>query len=48
MGIIGVKNSPRIPTLILISSTDSIAASCMAKRIIQVKDPTEQTLNISL
>ena len=48
MGIIGVKKRPKIPTFILIRTTDYTATSCIAKRIIQTKAPTQQTLNISL
>jgi hypothetical protein len=48
MGIIGVKKSPRMPTFILIRTTDSTVTSCKAKRIIQAKAPTQQTLKISL
>jgi hypothetical protein len=48
MGIIGVRNNPRMATFILIRVTDSIVTSCIAKRIIHIRAPTQQTLNMSL
>ena len=37
-----------MPTFILRRVVDSIVTSCIAKRIIEIKDPTQQTFNISV